>query len=494
MKDSLQKVVAAFVAVLICGAIAQCGTAADAAPVRPNIVFVLIDDLGWGDFSCFGNDEVQTPNIDRLAAEGLRFEQFYVNSPICSPSRAAFSTGQYPARWRITSFLNNRKSNEERGMAQWLDPKAPMLARILQQAGYATGHFGKWHLGGQRDVGDAPVISEYGFDESLTNFEGLGPRVLPLLDAYDGTPAKNYSLGSETLEPGPIHWEKRDKVTASFVKATIDFIDKAQAKKQPFYVNVWPDDVHSPFFPPESHRDEKSNRERYLSVLANMDEQLGPLFERISGDAELRENTLVIVCSDNGPEHGAGSAGRLRGSKGTLYEGGIRSPFIVWAPGLIAADDSSATNSSSCFSAVDLLPTLCEIANVELPDGVDFDGEPLADVLLGRSDESRTDPLYFRRPPDRPNHATEGDLPDLAVRQGKWKLLCDYDGANPQLYDIEADPSETSNVARRHRKLVKRLTQELIDWHHSMPADNGPTFARKARPGSPKGYSAKFAN
>src|SRR3954447_2531861 len=170
--------------------------AAEHSISRPNIILVLIDDMGWGDFSCFGNKEVDTTNIDRLAAEGMRFEQFYVNAPICSPSRVALSTGQYPTRWGITSFLNNRKENERRGMAQWLDPKAPMLARMLQTAGYATGHFGKWHMGGQRDVGDAPQITEYGFDESLTNFEGLGPRVLPLLDAYDGKPAEKYALGS----------------------------------------------------------------------------------------------------------------------------------------------------------------------------------------------------------------------------------------------------------------------------------------------------------
>ena len=135
----------------------------------------MIDDLGWGDFSCFGNRRIQTPNIDRLAAEGLRFEQFYINSPVCSPTRTAISTGQYPQRWRITSYLASRQLNDDRGMAQWLDPSAPMLARMLQTAGYATGHFGKWHLGGQRDVGEAPLISEYGFDESLTQFEGLGP-------------------------------------------------------------------------------------------------------------------------------------------------------------------------------------------------------------------------------------------------------------------------------------------------------------------------------
>jgi len=147
---------------------------------RPNVLVVFIDDMGWGDFSCFGNRSAKTPHIDKLAQEGVRFEQFYVNSPICSPSRVAISTGQYPQRWKITSYLAHRKQNEHRGMSQWLSPKAPMLARSLQKSGYATGHFGKWHMGGQRDVDDAPEITEYGFDKSLTNFEGMGPKLLPL--------------------------------------------------------------------------------------------------------------------------------------------------------------------------------------------------------------------------------------------------------------------------------------------------------------------------
>src|SRR6185295_11484791 len=137
------------VALVIAGPSENCRSAlaADRSPPRPNFVLVLIDDMGWGDFSCFGNKKVETTNIDRLAAEGLRFEQFYVNAPICSPSRIAFSTGQYPMQWHITSYLSDRQENERRGIAQWLDPKAPMLARILHDAGYATGHFGKWHMG-----------------------------------------------------------------------------------------------------------------------------------------------------------------------------------------------------------------------------------------------------------------------------------------------------------------------------------------------------------
>ncbi|MGH7127166.1 MAG: sulfatase-like hydrolase/transferase, partial [Planctomycetaceae bacterium] len=324
-------------AVLCAVLLAALGSPLPAADVgaKPNIVVVLIDDMGWGDLSCFGNTAVTTEHIDQLAAEGLRFSQFYVAAPICSPSRVALTTGQYPHRWRISSFLSNRAQNERRGMAQWLDPAAPSLARILKQAGYTTGHFGKWHMGGQRDVGEAPLISEYGFEESLTNFEGLGPRVLPLCDAYDGKPPRKHALGSDKLGRGPIIWQDRSKVTESFTSAAIEFIRKAAADDKPFYVNLWPDDVHSPFFPPRARRGDGTKRDLYHGVLDTMDEQLGVLFDVIRGDETLRDNTLILLCSDNGPEPGAGSAGPFRGSKGMLYEGGIRSPLIVWGPGLI---------------------------------------------------------------------------------------------------------------------------------------------------------------
>ncbi len=161
---------------------------------------VFIDDMGWGDFSCFDNRDAPTPNIDRLAAEGLRFTQFYVNAPICSPSRCSLTTGQYPQRWRINSYLDNRAANARRGVADWLDPKAPTLARILHENGYATSHFGKWHLGGQRDVDNAPPITAYGFDESLTNFEGMGPG--PNLGRQTGLAERH--AGFRCVRPGAV--------------------------------------------------------------------------------------------------------------------------------------------------------------------------------------------------------------------------------------------------------------------------------------------------
>lgn len=445
------------------------GTASAAKP--PNIVLVFIDDMGWGDFSCFGNKDASTPNIDRLAQEGVCFEQFYVNSPICSPSRTAISTGQYPQRWRITSYLNNRKSNRQRGMAQWLDPLAPMLARSLQQAGYATGHFGKWHMGGQRDVDDAPPITEYGFDQSLTNFEGMGPKLLPLTLGPGWTAPKKIWKDAERLGKG-YRWMLRSKITGGFVDAAIPFIKKAQSTGKPFYINLWPDDVHSPFWPPV---DKWANGKRglYLSVLEEMDVQLAKLFDLIRSNKALSENTIVLICSDNGPEKGAGSAGQFRGYKTHLYEGGIRSSLVVWGPGLLKKQGH--VDKQSVFSAIDLVPTLLDLADAPKPKKVQYDGESLVNTLLGQGG-SRKAPVMFRRPPDRDAFYGDPDLPDLAMRSGKWKFLCEYDGSQPELFNLETDPGESQNLALDHKDLVQKFTQELIAWHESMPADNGATY------------------
>ncbi|MPZ17526.1 MAG: sulfatase-like hydrolase/transferase [Luteitalea sp.] len=442
-------------------------------PRKPNVITVFIDDMGWSDLSSFGGDEVRTENIDRLAAEGIRFTNFYVNAPICSPSRVALTTGQYPQRWRITSFLSNRQANDERRMAQWLDPRAPVLPRALNLAGYATGHFGKWHMGGQRDVGNAPLIARYGFDRSLTNFEGLGPRVLPLKDAYDGQPPAKHDLGSGTLGHGPIRWEDRSEVTAAFVKDALTFVDRAQAMGQPFYLNLWPDDVHSPFFPPRALRDatDGSKRALYYAVLDAMDQQLGALFDRVRNDEQLRDNTLIVIASDNGPEPGAGISVPLRGTKSWLYEGGVRSPLVVWGPGLLASD-AAGTNDTSILSALDLNRSLYTLTDTPLPEGARLDGENVLDTLLGRSNESRKAPIFWRRPPDRPG-TNEAPNPDLAVRDGKWKFYSSYDGTAPQLYDLSTDISESKNLAEQQPDVVARLKKAVLQWNVELPADAG---------------------
>ena len=441
------------------------------AKTTPNIILIFIDDMGWGDFSCFGNKAAKTPHIDRLAEEGLRFEQFYVNSPICSPSRTAISTGQYPQRWKITSYLSNRDHNNRRGMAQWLDPKAPMLARTLQQSGYATGHFGKWHMGGQRNVDDAPYITEYGFDASLTNFEGMGPKLLPLTLKPGQEKAGRIWGDAERLGKG-FRWMQRSRITEGFVDATLEFMKKAQGDNKPFYVNVWPDDVHSPFWPPVDKWG-NNKRELYLSVLQEMDRQLGKLFDHVRSKPCLRDNTLILVCSDNGPELGAGVAGPFRGYKTHLFEGGIRSSLVAWAPGLIPTEQNGTVNNKSVFSAIDLVPSLIQITEAKREKGQKYDGEIVTDTLLGKSNKSRIQPIYFRRPPDRDSFYGVKDLPDLAMRHENWKFLCEYDGSDPLLFDMTKDIGEKNNVAKQHPDLVKKFSKELIQWHKSMPPDNG---------------------
>lgn len=440
--------------------------------------------MGWGDFSCFGNTEAKTPNIDRIATEGLRFSQFYVNSPICSPSRCAFVTGQYPQRWRINSYLDNRAENKRRGNAQWLDPQAPTLAHTLKNVGYATGHFGKWHLGGQRDVDDAPAITTYGYDVSLTNFEGMGPKLLPLtLRPGDKEPKKIWA-DAERLG-GPVTWMNRTEITTGYADAALKFIDQAADKKLSFYIDLWPDDVHSPYFPPlEKWSPEK--HKIYLAVLEEMDRQLGRIFDRVRSDATLRDNTIFVICSDNGPEPGAGSAGPFRGNKSQLYEGGIRSSLVVWAPGLMEKSAFGTLDASSVFAAMDMAPTLAHLTGTKSPDGLD--GADLSATLLGRMPASHPGPIFWRRPPEKKTWlpALAVPQPDLAVREGNWKLLCEYDGTKPFLYDLAKDAGETHNLAANEPAVTQRLTGAVLAWHQSLPADNGPQLGMQSSKGGVK--------
>jgi uncharacterized sulfatase len=246
----------------------------------------------------------------------------------------------------------------------------------------------------------------------------------------------------------------RSQMTGEFVARALRFIRQAEQGGKPFYVNVWPDDVHSPFFPPKALRSEGGKKELYLAVVKAMDQQLAPLFDYIRQRPALRTNTLIVVASDNGPEPGAGSAGPFRGHKGTLYEGGIREPFIVWGPGLMAKSVCGMVNKTTVVSALDLFPSIARLAGVAPPATVGFDGEDLSPALLGKSAGQRASALFWNRPPDRPGGNGES-WPDLAMRQENWKLLLERDGRNAKLYDLEKDLGEARNLAGQHPAVVR---------------------------------------
>ena len=416
------------------------------------------------------NEKLSTPNIDALARRGTRFEQFYVASPICSPSRVGITTGHYPARYGIHSYLASRSQNRRRGMADFLDPKAPAVARVFKQAGYATGHFGKWHQGGGRDVDDAPHPKEYGFDESLVSFEGLGDRILP---------PGGLSDQSEKLGQGKITRVKKHEQTGIYVDRTIDFLRRH--KEGPFYVHLWLNDVHDGHQPKpgtaKKYKEVTANpyEQRFFAVMEEMDRQLGRLFEEIDR-VGLTEKTLIVLSSDNGPtawkwyykDGGTppGDTGGFRGRKWSLYEGGIRMPLIVSWPGKIP---QGATDSTSVVAGIDLFPTFAAVAGIDVSD-TSFDGQDRSAAILGRP-SPRKGPLFWEYGRDdsylKPGLECD-QSPNCAIREGDWKLLMNADGSDVELYDLKSDPKESVNLAKKQPDVVSRLSMRLMEWRRSV--------------------------
>jgi N-acetylgalactosamine-6-sulfatase len=449
--NSLVSVVMTALAVIGAGVAGR----ADGAEARPNIIFVLADDLGWGDLGCYGHPQIKTPNIDRMAKEGTLFTQFYVNGSVCSPSRCAFFTGQYPARHRIHGHYATPEQNDARGMSQFLDPAVPNVARLLKGAGYKTAHVGKWHLGSNSG---GPGPDAYGFD-----FVGTSEK-----DGANG-PARDPYF--------------RAKSTELFVDESLRFIEGCRG--EPFYLQLWTLLPHATLNPtPEQMAPyakfraggpkfpHASAAEIYYSSVTDLDTQIGRLIDGLER-LGLTDKTLILLSSDNGPEDihignaghsGIGSAGPFRGRKRSLYEGGIRVPGIVRMPGSVP---SNRVDETSVLAGVDWLPTLCKVAGVALPEGHDLDGEAQDDVLFGES-RPRTTPLFWEwrfRIAGEPFHHS----PELAVRDGDWKLYRNPDGSRTELYDLRSDLTQLNNVAEKHPDVVNRLSEKLLAWAKDLP-------------------------
>jgi arylsulfatase A-like enzyme len=450
---------------------------ADQPATPPNVIFILADDLGWGDLSCYGHERLKTPNLDRLASQGTLFTQFYVNGSVCSPSRCAFFTGQYPARHKIHGHYAEPSQNAARGMSNWLDPKVPNVAALLKSRGYATAHFGKWHLG---HGPGAPNPTEYGFDEAKT-----------LVSAF---PAWK--------EPADTFWAKS---TGLFVDEALQFI--RANKDKPFYVNIWTLVPHAPLNPTDEQMKpyeryswgqgvvHKSAETIFYASVGDLDTQVG----RLLGELEkmgLADNTLVVFSSDNGPEDihiinaghsGVGSAGPFRGRKRSLYEGGIREPFIVRWPGHVPA---GRVENDSVVAGVDFLPTLCKLAGVQPPVDHTLDGEDVSDILLGKS-RPRTTPLMWEwrfHIFGEPFHRS----PILAVREGDWKLLMNPDRSRVELYDIPRDPTQLNNLAEKNKDVVERLATKVLAWQKTLPAGPmDPTAGKDDYPWPGKARAAR---
>ena len=410
----------------------------------PNIVFLLADDLGYGDLGCTGHPYARTPAIDRLAREGTRFTQFYVAGATCCPSRTGLMTGRFPARFA--------KYPATYGFGD-----AVTLPQLLQKAGYRTAHFGKWHMG----------------DEQKPGTHGL-----EVVDV----------LGGNRRDP-----RGRD---ALITDRTIEFIRANKAR--PFYVNVWFHTPHAPVAPPESFRapfaklvtraedftnpdmkahlslyaklggDVNAGMRAYLGDLAQLDSQVARILKALD-DAGLRDNTLVVFTSDNGPakctggnkdkkikENMLGSAGPFHERKHSLFDGGIHTPLIVRWPGQVPA---KRVEEKAVLAGVDFLPSVCKLVGVKPP--AKIDGEDRSSAWLGKPTPRKGD-LFWRasNPKDSP-----------AMRREHWKAHLDYRSDRVSLYDLAQDPGERSDVAAKHPKIAREMGDALRKWVATLPRE-----------------------
>lgn len=353
-------------------------------------------------------------------------------------------TGHFPARYGVHQHFAEHELNRQRGMPDWLDPKAIMLPRLLQQAGYRTGHFGKWHLTNST-IADAPSVKEYGFDQSAV-FNGPPPH------------ANHDTLIDEAVK---------------FIRAN---------KDSPFYLNVWLHETHTPHYPSKkllAHYEKLDERHRvYAAIVEEGDSKVERVLDTLH-DLNLDDRTLVIFSGDNGPEwtgpekmkqlrdglgtyYSVGETNGLRGRKRSLFEGGVRTPFIVRWPGSTPA---GTRDESTVITAVDLLPTLCAAAGVVLPSGYEPDGENMLSAFKGKP-LIRTKPIYW----EWKGTDLEPDWwPRLAVRDGDWKLLRAPDAKRAELYNLANDGHESKNLANAEPDRVARMTQMLSKWQSSLP-------------------------
>ena len=428
---------------------------------RPNIIFIFADDWGYGDLSCHGSDFVKTPNLDQMAKEGTDFQQFTVNNPVCSPSRTAVMTGQFPARHCVHRHFATIGHHQKTGMPDWLDPDAPMLPKMLKESGYVTGHFGKWHLT-NREVDDAPLPYAYGYDE-------YGAFNIP-------------GVQIKTAETCPL---------------TVDFINRH--KDKPFFINVWLHETHLPHYPQDEFMKQFAHLEEqkqvYAAVVAEADAGVGSILSALKKHG-IDDNTLVIFSSDNGPEwtgnasqkkkgdaatgpgmgkyYSVGTTAGLKGRKRSLFAGGVRVPFIVRWPGVVPA---GKVDRKSVMTAVDLLPTFMEVAGRKLPPSYKPDGESVLAALKGQSFK-RTQTIFWEWNASR----DKGDFwPHLGIRDGKWKLMVNQKLKRTELYDIETDWAEKTNVAQVNPDIVKDLTKEVLAWKRSLPSEPPANCLSKMR-------------
>lgn len=435
----------------------------------PNIVIILIDDLGYADVGCFGSTLYETPNIDRLAKNGMRFTNGYASCPVCSPTRAALMTGKHPARLRLTNFLKGRRSPKNSPIrtakyADQLELKEWTIAEALKSKGYTTCHVGKWHLG------NAPYFPEkQGFDVNIAGTRSGMPRAF-FWPQWQNNPPLKGNFNGEYLP------DRLSQEACRFIEAS---------REKPFFLYLSHYTVHIPIQAKkekiEKYRKKlaarppkkgEQNNPVYAAMVESMDESVGRVMKTLER-LKLSDNTIVVFTSDNGGlsvREGRNTPATInhpfRAGKGYLYEGGTRASWVVRWPGVTTPGSVSAEP----MITHDLLPTVCDIVGIQPKDRKSngtVDGVSLVSLLKDPKATLKRKALYWHYP----HFANQGGRPGGSVRMGGWKLIERYEDGSLELYNLKDDIGETKNLAKTMPEKAKELLGMLKKWRKEVDAN-----------------------
>ena len=428
---------------------------------KPNFVFLLVDDLGWGDFGCYGAEFYETPHIDKLAKEGMLFTNAYSACTVCSPSRAAILTGRYPARLHLTDWIaGHRRPFAKLAVPDWkmkMDHERVLLTEALQDAGYATAFLGKWHLMpiGRPDFKEHFPTS-HGFDVNVGGREWGQPK----------GPGKYFSpFGMPGLDDG----EKGDFLTDKLTDAAMDFLEEKKDERFLLYFSYYT--IHGPIMSPkkltekyqekaktfDNRRNENINPKR-AGMIEALDQSVGRIVAKLD-DLGLAKNTVIVLTGDNGGDFDNTTAG-LRDRKGFSHEGGVREPLIAKWPGKIKA-------GSRCEESVigmDFYPTFLEMAGLPAMKDEHLDGVSIWPLLKDGSAELKRKKLYWHYPH---YHRTK---PYGAIRDGEWKLIEFFESGELELFNLKTDPFERENLVAENPRKAATLLKDLKAWRQSVGA------------------------
>ena len=484
--------------------------------MNPNIILILIDDMGWRDLSCYGSEFYETPIIDSLSTSGLRFTDAYAACPVCSPTRASLLTGRYPSTIGVTNFIDPSGHGHPKAgrlievpYFRELPRTERTLARSLHDSGYATWHVGKWHLGGR-----ASYPEHHGFDVNVGGSEAGAP--------YGGGYFSPWTLPGLTDADVPEGTYLTDYLT----DRAVDLIRSAEDSPQPFFLNMWYYSVHSPIeakpekiekyrkkaramgidavdpfvegglYPSERQSADRIRRRTiqsdpaYAAMIESLDENVGRILQAVRETGK-EKDTIVIFTSDNGGLSSAETSptcnAPLSEGKGWRYEGGTREPLIVKWPGVV----EPGTVTSEPVTSPDLFPTILDAAGLPLEPGAHCDGHSFADLLRGRP-WNRPEPLYWHYP----HYGNQGDTPGSSIRDGEWKLLEFFEDGHFELYNLADDLSEERDLSEAHPDKVAELAGKLHAWEERVmarrPVPNPDYVSWKDR--EPCGHYARVDN